>query len=91
MKNTIKYAAFFPILGLQHEWVQNFREQHDPKALLIPAHLTLVFPTSNISDIDFRNEIQQVTKISKSFFINFKTTIVMTEIIDNKLIDLLVK
>ena len=85
MKNSIKYAAYFPNLNPHQEWVQTFRELHDPKALLIPVHLTLVFPTQNISDINFRNEIKIIAKKSKSFFINFKSTTVVTEIIDDKL------
>lgn len=73
----IFYAASFPPLSSLDEQIIGFRDQHDPKALLVAPHVTLVYPTGITSESVFIDHVARVARTVRSFSANFATALVM--------------
>jgi 2'-5' RNA ligase len=71
------YAAAFP--KLDASWISDFRDEHDPLASLIEPHVTLVFPSDQLSEKIFSQAIQAAVSRSPSFQAIFRSAILMPE------------
>ncbi len=57
--------VFFP--KIDTELIQTFRKKYDPLWNVIPPHITIVFPFSDISESAVLNHLQIITKTIKPF------------------------
>ena len=47
---TLAVVAYPALEDRDRDWIEFVRARHDPQALRIPAHFTLVFPTEDSAD-----------------------------------------
>ena len=75
----VLYAAFFPALSPDADWIYQFREDHDPKSGVVAPHLTLVFPTSLLVADQFVKAVRDACNGLKSFDAEFRAAVFMPE------------
>lgn len=73
------YVAVFPDLKSNFSWIEEFRTKHDPAAQFIEPHMTLVFPTTALSEAPLIDEISSLVKEFERFRVILRSAIVMPE------------
>lgn len=76
---TKSYLASFPKLDQNLDWILQFRSQHDPKAQLIPTHLTLVYPTEILSPAEIWAEASKLVASVPKFRFVSRSVLVVSE------------
>ena len=68
IKMPVKYYIAHIISGFEKSHVASeIRNNFDPKAALIPPHLTLLFPLAYNKEKEFLDEVYKVTQATRSF------------------------
>jgi 2'-5' RNA ligase len=73
------YLALMIEKSSPRDWLEKTRLRFDPKAELVPPHVTVVFPTVKLSEEEMASEALSLLVESKSFTMSFSEVRIVNE------------